>query len=180
MYVHKYYEHMQSKDKHSDAKFCIMFDINYMEVYMVWYVQIGHFVNRAFNHYFIIFHYTVPTEAPQNVMTVELSHMITLSWERLPPEEENGLVVRYHVFVIETQIHYTDNGAEITGIQTYLNTTYNVSEGRIQLIDGLHPDYNYTVRIAAATESGIGPFSDAVTVRTYMDGKCSFIIIYIH
>ena len=113
-------------------------------------------------------------------MTVESSRSIRLSWERPPLEEENSLLISYHVIVIETQIHYADNGTEITGIQTYLNTTYNVSEGRIQLIDGLHPDYNYTVRIAAATESGIGPFSDAVTVRTYMDGKCSFIIIYIH
>ena len=96
-----------------------------------------------------------------------------LTWERPPVEEENGLLVDYHVIVIETQIHYADNGTEITGMQRYLNTTYNVSEGRMQLIDeSIHPDYNYTVRIAAATESRIGPFSDAVTVRTYMDGEC--------
>ena len=94
-----------------------------------------------------------------------------LSWERPPLEEENGLLVRYHVVVIETQIHYTDNGTEITGMQTYLNRTYNVLEGRTQVIDMLHPDYNYTVRIAAATGVGIGPFSDAITVRTDMDGE---------
>ena len=94
-----------------------------------------------------------------------------LSWERPSPEQENGLFIRYHVIIIETQIHYTDNGSEITGMQTYLNQTYNVSEGRSQLIDMLHPDYNYTVRIAAATGPGIGPFSDAITVRTYMDGE---------
>ena len=41
---------------------------------------------------------------------------------------------------------------------------------RSQLIDGLH-HYNYTVRIAVATEPGIGHFSDAITVRTYMDGE---------
>ena len=95
-----------------------------------------------------------------------------LTWERPSPEEENGLLVRYHVIVKETQIHYTDDGTEITGIQRYLNRTYNVSEGRAQLIDMMiHPDYNYTVRIAAATEPGIGPFSDPVTVRTDMDGE---------
>ena len=94
-----------------------------------------------------------------------------LSWEQPSPEEENGLLISYHVIVIETQIHYMDNGTEITGMQTYLNTTYNVSEGRRQLIDDLHPDYNYTVRVAAATEVGIGPFSDPVTNRTYMDGE---------
>ena len=94
-----------------------------------------------------------------------------LTWERPSPEEENGLLVRYHVIVIETQINYTDDGVEITGMQRYLNRTYNVSEGRTQLIDSLHPDYNYTVRIAAATEPGIGPFSNATTVRTVMDGE---------
>ena len=94
-----------------------------------------------------------------------------LSWERPSPEQENGLLIRYHVIIIETQIHYTDDGSEITGLQTYLNMTFNVSEGRSQLIDMLHPDYNYTVRIAAATGTGIGPYSNAITKRTYMDGK---------
>ena len=116
---------------------------------------------------------TVPTEVPQNVtVTVESSRSIMLTWERPPLEEENGLLVCYHVIVIETQIHYFDNGTELRGIQRYLNTTYNVSEGRMQLINkSIHPDYNYTVRIAAATELGIGPFSDPVTVRTNTDGE---------
>ena len=121
---------------------------------------------------YVIHFCTVPTEAPENVMvTVVSSRSIMLSWERPSLEEENGLLVRYHVIVIETQIHYTDDGAEITGMQRYLNRTYNVSEGRAQLIDSLHPDYNYTVRIAAATELEIGPFSDAITVRAHMDGE---------
>ena len=94
-----------------------------------------------------------------------------LTWERPSLEQENGLLTRYHVIIIETQINYTDNGLEITGLQTYLNRTFNVSEGRTQLIGILHPDYNYTVRIAAATEPGIGPFSNAITVRTDMDGE---------
>ena len=94
-----------------------------------------------------------------------------LTWERPSPEQENGLLIRYHVIIIETQIHYTDDGSEITGLQRNLNMTFDVSEGRSQLIDMLHPDYNYTFRIAAATEPGIGPFSDAITVRTEMDGE---------
>ena len=93
-----------------------------------------------------------------------------LSWEQ-PALLENGPVLQYHVIVIETQIHYTDDGVEITGMQTYLNRTYNVSEGRAQLIDSLHPDYNYTIRVAAVTEPGVGLFSDPITVRTEMDGK---------
>ena len=122
-----------------------------------------------------IFHYAVPTEAPRNVnVTVNSSRSIMLTWERPSQEQENGLLVRYHVIVIETQINYTDDGVEITGMQRYLNRTYNFSEERAQLIDSLHPDYNYTVRIAAATEPGIGPFSDNITVRTVMDGEYDF------
>ena len=120
---------------------------------------------------------TAPTEAPRNVnWIVESSSSIMLTWERPSPEEENGLLIRYHVIIIETQIHYTDDGAEITGLQTYLNRTFNVSEGRSQLIDMLHPDYNYTVSIAAATGPGIGPFSDAITNRTDMDGELIFYV----
>ena len=115
---------------------------------------------------------TVPTEVPQNVtVTVNSSRSIMLTWERPPVEKENGLLLVYHVIVIETQIHYMDNGTELRGMNQFLNRTYNVSVGRMQLIDGLHPDYNYTVRIAAATEPGIGPFSHDITVRTEMDGK---------
>ena len=127
----------------------------------------------------ILLIYTVPTEAPRNVsVTVDSSRSIMLTWERPPMEEENGLLVNYHVIVIETQIHYTDDGEEIRGIERYLNRTYNVSEGREQLIDMLHPDYNYTVSVAAATEPGISHFSDLITVRTDMDGeRCHNIII---
>ena len=118
---------------------------------------------------------TAPTEAPRNVnWIVNSSSSIILTWERPSPEEENGLLIRYHVIIIETQIHYTDDGEEITGMETYLNTTFTVSEGRLQVIDMLHPDYNYTVRIAAATGPGIGPFSDAITNRTDMDGELIF------
>ena len=117
-------------------------------------------------------HFTVPTEAPITVsVTVNSSRSIMLTWERPSPKEENGLLVCYHVIIIEIQIYHLDNGTEISLNPKYLNRTYNVSEGRTQLIDMLHPDYNYTVRIAAATEPGIGPFSDAITIRTYMDGE---------
>ena len=129
----------------------------------------------------LLLYHTAPTEVPGNVsVIVNSSSSIILSWERPSQEQENGLLICYHVIIMETQIHYTDDRAEITGMQTYLNMTFNVSEGRSQLIDMLHPDYNYTVRIAAATGPGIGPFSDAITVRTYMDGEYDFSKLIFH
>ena len=140
-----------------------LYNFNYIEMFGI---------NNIILCYILLSYYTVPTEVPGNVsVTVNSSRSIMLTWERPPPEEENGLLLVYHVIVIETQIYYLDNGTVAMPNEAYLNTTYNVSEGRTQLIDELHPDYDYTVRIAAATEPGIGPFSDEITVRTYMDGE---------
>ena len=82
------------------------------------------------------------------------------------------------MIVIETQILYLDNGTVITQMGMNFNRTYNVSEGRTQLIDMLHTSYNYTVRIAAATVVGIGPFSDPITVMTLEDGECLYCTHY--
>ena len=98
-----------------------------------------------------------------------------LVWEPPSLEQQNGLLVQYHVIIMETQILYLDNGTVISQMGVNRNRTYNVSEGRTQLIDMLHPSYNYTVRIAAATVVGIGPFSDPITVMTLEDGECFMI-----
>ena len=110
--------------------------------------------------------------APLNVSIFNISsRSFILSWNPPLIGEQNGILIHYNVSIMETQIHYTDNGTEIRGMERYLNRTYNVSAGRRQTIDMLHPDYNYTVRIAAVTGPGVGPFSDAITIRTQMDGK---------
>ena len=129
-----------------------------------------------------MFYCIVPTGAPRNVSVIVNSSRssIMLTWERPSLEQENGLLVRYHVIVIETQILNFNNGTELRGMEQFLNRTYNVSQGRAQLIDMLQLGYNYTVRIAAATEPGIGPFSDPITVG--INGEYEFyyaVIMYI-
>ena len=120
----------------------------------------------------------MPTEAPLNVsVTVQSPHCIKLSWEPPSPEEHNGEIISYHIIAMETQILYLDNGTVILQMGMNFNRTY-VSEGRTQLIGMLHPSYNYTVRIAAATVVGIGPFSDPITVMTLEDGKCFGFSVY--
>ena len=101
-----------------------------------------------------------------------------LEWKSPSLEEQNGLLVQYHVIVMETQILYLDNGTVISQMGMNFNRTYDVSEGRTQLIDMLHPSYNYTVRIAAATVVGIGPFSDLITVMTLEDGEFVCLCIF--
>ena len=96
--------------------------------------------------------------------------------------DQNGILLRYHVIVMETQILYLDDETLNSPMGDNFNRTYDVSEGRIQLVDMLHPSYNYTVRIAAATAAGIGPFSDPITVMTLEDGEwfiyCTFCTLY--
>ena len=109
-------------------------------------------------------------------MSITSSRSISLSWEPPSLEEKNGLLIQYHVIIMETQILYLDNGTVMSQIGMNRNRTYNVSEGRTQLINMLHPSYNYTVRIAAATVVGIGPFSDPITVMTLEDGEYCVLV----
>jgi len=51
---------------------------------------------------------------------------------------------------------------------------YNVTGFNTQLIDMLHPSYNYTVSVATVTSVGIGPFSTPVTATTFEDGMHVF------
>ena len=121
----------------------------------------------------------VTDETPSNIsVTVVTSQSIHLQWDPPSLEGQNGLISQYHVIVIETQILYLDNGTVMSQMGMNRNRTYNVSEGRTQLIDMLHPSYNYTVRIAAATVVGIGPFSDPITVMTLEDSKYSIFVLF--
>ena len=74
---------------------------------------------------------------------------------------------------------YLDNGTVTYIVGDDINMTFNVTSRRAQWIDMLHPHYNYTVRMAAVTNAGIGPFSAPVTATTLEDGtfKYSTVII---
>ena len=121
--------------------------------------------------------FLAPSSAPQNVLVnVSSSRSIQLSWDPPVTGEQNGILLQYHVIVMETEIQYLGNGMVLSQPGVNRNRTYNVSEGRTQLIDMLHPSYNYTVRIAAATVVGIGPFSDPITVMTLEDGEYLSIV----
>ena len=100
-------------------------------------------------------------------LTVVSSSNILLTWE---PFQQNNGVIQYHVIISETQILYSSDGAVTSAMGININRTYEVSESRSQLIDILHPNYNYTFRMAVTTTSGIGLFSVPKTVKTFEDG----------
>ena len=85
-------------------------------------------------------------------------------------EQQNGQLIRYHVFIREFELVYIRNRTiEVPG--DIRNITFDISESRVQLVENLHPNHTYSVRIAAATGAGIGPFSVAITVTTPEDGE---------
>ena len=104
------------------------------------------------------------------LLTALSSDSILLSWETPILDPQSGMVTRYHMIVEETQILYLNNGTMISQVGINRNRTYNASVNHTQLLNNLHPNYKYTVRIAAATASGIGPFSIAKSVTTLEDG----------
>ena len=98
----------------------------------------------------------VPTGAPQNVVAISNAYdSITLSWNPPLLEEQNGDIVQYVVNVTHTvtldRVQYTLTATTIT-------------------ITGLEPYTNYVCVVAAATASGLGPFSTLIHVRTLEAG----------
>ena len=73
---------------------------------------------------------------------------------------------------------YLDNGTVVYTAGDDVNVTFNVTSHRAQWIDMLHPNYNYTVRMAAVTSVGIGPFSAPVTATTLEDGTSYMFYCY--
>ena len=108
----------------------------------------------------------------ENLVTFELmvmsSSSILVTWQ---PFQQNDRVIRYHVIISETQILYSSNGVVTSVMGVNFNRTYEASENYSQLIGMLHPNYNYTIRMAVTTTSGIRSISVLQTVTTFEDGK---------
>ena len=106
-----------------------------------------------------------PSGPPLSIqLTAESFNSVTISWEPPLAEQQNGRIVRYHVTVTD---------AALTANR---DLTYDISDGRVQLIDMLDADSSYAIRMAAATSVGIGPFSAIRTVTTLRNGKSIIII----
>ena len=95
-----------------------------------------------------------PSAAPQNFTAHfnATSHdSIFLSWDPLPPEDQNGIILGY-------LINITDISREDT--QQFSSDTHNLT------IESLRPHTTYTCLVAAYTSVGMGPFSVEISVQT--------------
>ena len=86
--------------------------------------------------------------------------------------------------ITETQILYLEDGTTISQGMISANFTYNATESHTQILDMLHPSYNYTVTMAAVTNVGKSPYSEPIPITMPMAGMyipivtCIFIVMY--
>ncbi len=90
------------------------------------------------------------------------STSILISWEPLPVDDRNGVILGYNVTYMSSDNDLVDT----TTIDTMINIT------------GLLVYTNYTVSVAAYTSIGSGPF-DSIVVTTDSSG-IMFIIIFLY
>ena len=80
---------------------------------------------------------------------------VYITWELPNPEDRNGIITRYILNVT--------SALEGDTIQLYSDSTSITYES-------LKPYTTYIIAIAAETNAGIGPFSQAETLTTLQDG----------
>ena len=101
-----------------------------------------------------------PSAAPQNFnahFNATSHDSIFLSWDPLPPEDQNGIILGY-------LINITDISREDT--LQFSSDTHN------RTIESLRPYTTYTCLVAAYTSIGMGPFSAEISVQTLETSEC--------
>ena len=95
----------------------------------------------------------VPSAAPEFSVTAVTATNITITWQPLPPCEQNGVITNY-------TIAYRMEGRT--------DMSFNVVDAanRMHVVESLTPYTNYTIKMAASTSVGRGDFGPEMTVQT--------------
>ena len=104
----------------------------------------------------MIFYYSAPSTPPTNIRISSVtSTQFLLSWSSPLPTNQNGVIRNYTINILEVNTN------------TQISVT---SQATSQLLETLHPYYNYSCVIAAVTVN-FGPYSESINVTTLEDGK---------
>lgn len=98
------------------------------------------------------------TGPPGDVSITVLNHeQLHVSWRAPPVSDQNGEITGYRLSVTEviTQTMWTQITSDVTQ----------------WTLTGLHPNYQYFVRVAAISVAGQGKYSHAVSATTQPYGK---------
>lgn len=85
---------------------------------------------------------------------------IAVSWDEVPPMDQNGIVTMYQVLYLPLETYNGTIGAMMLSVQV-----------TSVLLPGLQEFTNYSISIRAHTSVGAGPYSRAVVEMTSVDGK---------
>ena len=98
----------------------------------------------------------VPAAAPVVSITAVTATSFTVSWQPLPPCEQNGDITNYTILITMEGMSF-DERTVIANVTSALFTS-------------LSPFTTYGVQLAASTMIGRGNFSSLVTIRTNESG----------
>ena len=111
---------------------------------------------------------TVPASPPSNVVADSpTSTSINVSWEEVPPIDQNGIIITYEVCYEPLE---TFGG-------TIRKRMVNTSELFVALAE-LEEFVEYNLSVRAYTNQGSGPFSDDITQTTQEDGTFVYWYYY--
>ena len=83
----------------------------------------------------------------------------------------------YNINITETQIAYNENGSEVSLGSMNETLRYNISDNLLtHNFTMLHPSYKYSIRVAAETETGVGPYSDEEIKTLPQDSESLFCV----
>jgi len=111
----------------------------------------------------IFCNFTVPSSPPVDIEPESLnSRTLHISWSPPPTEDRNGPIIGYLLDITDAR-----SGLEFPLINTTepLHTQFSLTPFKI-----------YHISVAASTEAGTGPFSDAISVTMPQDGNSSYIV----
>ena len=105
----------------------------------------------------------VPSQPPRNVLGSSRSTTwIELTWMIPQAHGRNGIIINYVI----------DLSSRATRITVVVQTpTFSSPENLYYNITGLSAGSEYTVRVAASTVNGTGPFTEEVRISTLDDGE---------
>lgn len=112
-----------------------------------------------------------PSSPPANIVAMAISSTtIALSWDEVPPIDQNGYITIYEVFYQPLE--------EFGGV--LVANSINLTNMSTVLIN-LEEFVNYSISVRAYTSVGAGPYSRNFTILTLPDGEYnSNWVLYIY
>ena len=108
----------------------------------------------------------VPSQLPRNVLgSIRSTTWIELTWMIPQADGRNGIIINY-------VIDLSSRANRITLDVQKLWANFSSPENLYYNITGLSAGSEYTVRVAASTVNGTGPFTGEVRISTLDDGGC--------